>query len=178
MKDFLIKGKLFSSWQLSIITYTSKFNLKYLVSFIFLFLLKPIPELDGILLCLFFISLFLIWFFVCINLYLMFHFKILFVKQHLRDKLRPWIVFLKTTQGSFLWTPLTLFVLYYFLTTIWDFLYCCSKLQDSETLLCTSLSKCCSSLLSFVLALNFQIWLLVFFWICCNNCFFMPILCL
>lgn len=177
MKDFVIKGKLFSSWQLSIITYKSKLNLKYLVSFIF-----PRSRSQNLMVFSFayfsFPYLSCDFLFVCINTYLMFHVKILFVKQYLRDKLRPWIVFLKTTQGSFLWTPLTLFVLYYFLSTIWDFLYCCSKLQDSETLLCTSLSKCCSSLLSFVLALNFQIWVLGFFRICCNNCFFMHILCL
>lgn len=143
--------------------YISKPNLKYLVCFIFLFLLKPIPEFDHFLLCLFFIYLFLIWFF-CLFISTLIWYSML--KQYLREKC-PWILFLKTTQGSFLWTPLTLFVLYYFLSTLWEFLYCCVKLQDTETLLRISLASRCSSLPPFVLALNLQIWLCVY----CNNSF-------
>lgn len=96
------------------------------------------------------------------------HVKTPFVKQYLKDKMMPlnslcenYTRKLSTNSTDIICSLL----LYYLLSTLWDFLYCCLKLQDSETLLCTSLSNCCSSLLPFVLALNLQIWLCTY----CSN---------
>lgn len=128
IKDFLIKTKLFSSWQLSIITYISKSNLKYVV-FLSLFLWKPIQELNGMLLCLFLFAYFSFdWLFAHINSYLMLGAKALFANQCLRDKTIPLNSLSENNIRKLSMNSTALFALYYTLSTLWDVLYCCLKL--------------------------------------------------